>query len=221
VRRWSAAHPRHLPILILVNAKDGPLGPGSVQPLPFDTAAFDRLDAETHRVFTQRELITPDEVQGHYPTLRAAVLAGRWPTLERARGRCLFVLDEGAEKIAAYRGGRRSLEGRAMFVNVGEDSALASILVINDPVAERARIEKAVAAGFLVRTRADADTREARNNDTRRRETAFASGAQFVSTDYFDADPRFGSYRVRFADDVPTRINPVRVTGACRVIGLE
>ena len=37
----------------------------------------------------------------------------------------------------------------------------------------------------LVRTRADADTREARAGDTRRRDAAFASGAHFVSTDYY------------------------------------
>jgi len=219
VRSWSATHPRHLPILILINAKDDPRGPGSAQPLPFDEAAFDRLDSETRRVFRKNELITPDEVQGSYPTLRAAVLAGRWPTLEHARGRILFVLDEGPEKVAAYRGHRRSLEGRVMFTSVREDSPLASILVINDPVAEHARIAKAVAAGFLVRTRADADTREARNNDTSRREAAFTSGAQYVSTDYIDADPRFSNYRVQFADRVLARINPVRV--ACRNIALE
>jgi hypothetical protein len=215
MQRWSAAHPRHLPILILVNAKDGSFGGGSIRTLPFDEAAFDRLDAETRRVLGKKALITPDDVQGRYPTLREAVLAGRWPMLDRARGRFLFVLDEEPRKLAAYRGHRRSLEGRAMFVSVGEDSPLASILVINDPVAERARIAKAVGDGFVVRTRADADTREARTNDTRRRDAAFASGAQYVSTDYFDADARLSGYRVRFVNDVIARVNPVRVTGAC------
>jgi hypothetical protein len=221
LRSWSKAHPHHVPILILINAKDGPLGPGSVQPPPFDEAAFDRLDAQTRSVFARKELITPDEVQGKYPTLRAAVLARRWPTLEHARGRFLFVLDETPEKVAAYRGHRRSLEGRAMFVGTREDSALASILVIHDPVAERARIAKAVADGFIVRTRADADTREARNNDTSRREAAFASGAQYVSTDYFDSDPRFGTYHVRFSSNAPARFNPVRVSSACENSALE
>ncbi len=218
---WSAAHPRHVPILIVVNAKDGRLGPGSVQPLHFNTAAFDRLDAEIGRVFTKNELITPDSVQGRYATLRTAVLAGQWPTLERARGRFLFVLDESAEKVAAYRGQRHSLEGRAMFVSVGEESALASILVINDPVAEHARIAKVVAAGFIVRTRADADTREARNNDTSRREIAFASGAQYISTDYFDADSRFSSYQVRLPNDMRARANPLRAATVCRGLELE
>jgi hypothetical protein len=98
VQRWSKAHPRHVPILILINAKDGPLGPGSVPPS-----------------------------QGKYPTLRAAVLAGRWPTL-----------------------------------------------------------------------------------------VAFASGAQYISTDYFDPDPRFGGYQVRFAENGSARLNPVRAATACK-----
>lgn len=221
MRQWSAAHPRHVPILILVNAKDGPVGPGAAQPPRFDATAFDRLDAEIRRVFDGKKLITPDEVQGRYPTLRAAVLDSQWPALERARGRFLFVLDEEPRKITAYQGRRRSLEGRVMFVSVKEDSELASILVINDPVAERARIERAVRAGFVVRTRADADTREARSNNTSRRDAAFASGAQYVSTDYFDADRRIGSYQVRFADDRSVRFNPIRVTRACGSVALE
>lgn len=221
LQRWSRAHPRHLPILILVNAKDDRLGPGSAQPLRFDTATFDRLDAQTRQVFGADELITPDDVQGHYATLRDAVLAGQWPTLEHARGRFLFVLDEGAQKISAYRGRRRSLEGRVMFVGAPESSPVAGILVLNDPIAERERITRAVAAGFLVRTRADADTREARSNDTGRREAALASGAQFVSTDYFDADARFGSYQVRFSDGALARGNPVRGVVGCRGVGLE
>ena len=40
----------------------------------------------------------------------------------------------------------------------------------------------------------DADTREARLNDTARQVAAFASGAQFVSTDYMTPDTRFSPY---------------------------
>ena len=54
----------------------------------------------------------------------------------------------------------------------------AAIFVINDPLAEGERIRHLVAQGYLVRTRADADTEEARRNDTWRRDAAaFASGA--------------------------------------------
>jgi len=221
IRDWSAAHPRHVPIMILINAKDGKLGPGSVAALKFDEAAFDRLDAEIRSVFKPKQLITPDGIQGAFPTPRDAARAGHWPTLGQARGRILFALDESDDKIALYRGARKSLEGRAMFATTREDSPAAGYITLNDPLADQERIKTAVAAGLLVRTRADADTFEARRNDTARREAAFASGAQFVSTDYFEPDPRFGPYRVRFDDGAIARCNPVRAAAKCAGIPIE
>jgi hypothetical protein len=207
--------------MILINAKDGKLGPGSPPALKFDTAAFDRLDAEVRSVFKPAQLITPDEVQGRYATLRGATSAGNWPTLGKARGRVLFVLDESDDKIAVYRGTRKSLEGRAMFATIKEDSPAAAYITLNDPRADQARIQAAVGAGLLVRTRADADTAEARRNETQRREGAFASGAQYVSTDYFEPDPRFGPYRVRFDDGAIAHCNPVRAAAKCAGIPIE
>lgn len=221
IRDWSVAHPQHVPIAILINAKDGKLGPGSVPALKFDAAAFDRLDAEIRRVFRPAQLITPDDVQGRLTTLGAAVRANRWPTLGQARGRVLFLLDESADKVAAYRGARRSLAGRVMFASIAEDSPAAGYITLNDPIAEQARIRADVAAGLLVRTRADADTVEARRNDTRRRDAAFTSGAQIVSTDYFEPDPRFGPYRVRFDDGAIARCNPVRAAQKCAGVPIE
>lgn len=210
VRDWSHAHPRHVPIMLLINAKDGHGGPGAAAPLAFTAAAFDALDAEIRTVLAARDLITPDEVQGDHPTLRDAVRAGQWPSLGQARGRLFFVLDEGPAKVALYRGARRSLEGRAMFVNTDEDSPAAAYLTLNDPQREAARIASDVAAGYMVRTRADADTLEARRNDARRREAAFASGAQYISTDYLAPDPRLGNYQVRLTGGGVARCNPRR-----------
>ncbi|WP_211212317.1 phosphatidylinositol-specific phospholipase C1-like protein [Rudaea cellulosilytica] len=221
IRDWSTAHPRHAPITILINAKDGKLGPGSVAALKFDEAAFDRLDAEIRSVFQPAQLITPGDIQGKFPTLRDAARAGHWPTLGQARGRILFALDESDDKIALYRGARKSLEGRAMFATVKEDSPAAGYITLNDPIADQGRIRTAVSAGLLVRTRADADTFEARRNDTARREAAFASGAQFVSTDYFEPDPRFGPYRVRFDGGAIARCNPVRAAAKCAGVPIE
>ena len=50
----------------------------------------------------------------------------------------------------------------------------------------------------MVRTRADADTVEAREGLTQRRDRAFASGAQAISTDYYlEANPFATDYRVQ------------------------
>lgn len=217
VRTWSRAHPDHTPILILINAKDGePSMPGGTAPLAFDTAAFDALDAEVRSVFSEAELITPDQVQGKRATLREAVLTDGWPTLAQARGKIFFALDESPDKVALYRGARRSLEGRAMFVNTDEQSPAAAYLTLNDPIAEKDRIAAAVKAGFIVRTRADADTWAARRNDAAQRQAALSSGAQYVSIDYLWPDPRFaGGYSVRLENGAVAICNPLRAKEKC------
>lgn len=220
VRAWSLAHPRHLPIVILINAKDGAAAPGAVQPLAFDAAAFDALDAEIRSIFPAGSLVEPSQVQGDHPSIRQAIRGNGWPTLAQARGRVLFVLDESPAKVALFQS--RQSRNKAMFVNSPRESDDdAAYLTLNDPVREAARIAAAVGNGYLIRTRADADTREARRNDTRRREAALASGAQIVSTDYIEPEPRFGDYQVRLPGDAIARCNPRRTASRCAGLAIE
>ncbi len=221
LKAWSQAHPDHVPILVTLNAKDDSIPmPDSVTPLKFDTAAFDALDAELLSVFSHDELVTPDQVQGGAPTLRDGVLAHGWPSLGETRGKFVFALDESGAKAAAYVGGRKSLEGRAMFVTVPEDSPAAAFLVLNE-TADNPRIAADVAKNFLVRTRADADTVEARSNTTARRDAALASGAQYVSTDYMRPDTRFGPYQARMPGGVIAACNPQRRPERCAGLPVE
>jgi hypothetical protein len=217
IRGWSARHPRHVPILLMFNAKDEQnAARGGIDALPFDEAAYDALDAEIRSVMAPGKLIVPDDVQGRYPTLREAVLANNWPLLDAARGKFLFALDEPPAKVAVYRGARRSLEGRVFFINTDEASPAAAYLTLNDPVRDADRIRRDVAAGFLVRTRADANTHEARANNIVPRDTALAGGAQYVSTDYLWPDPRFpGGYHVALPGGLTARCNPVRRPKGC------
>lgn len=211
IRAWSLANPEHVPILILLNLKEGGLSwPGAVQAPAFDAAAMDRIDAEIRQVFPEEALVTPDQVQGRHATLREAVGAGGWPRLAAARGRVMFACDCPPAQVAVYRGERRSLEGRAAFVNVEETSPAAAYITLNHPVEDAGRIRTAVEAGLIVRTRADADTWEARKGDRTRQAAALASGAHYVSTDYMEPDPRFGPYSVELPGGGAARPNPVR-----------
>jgi len=72
-----------------------------------------------------------------------------------------------------------------MFPNVAEQDPDAAFFIMNDPKGEGEKIKERVKAGFMVRTRADADTREARTQDYSRLTAAIASGAQVISTDYY------------------------------------
>lgn len=211
VRAWSRAHPQHVPILILLNLKeDGISRPGAVKPLIFDAQAMDLIDSDIRAVFPAETLITPGGVQGRHATLREAVAAGAWPKLGAARGKVMVALDCPPDQVARYRGDRRVLEGRAAFVNTEETSPAAAYITLNEPQELSARITAAVRAGLIVRTRADADTYEARANDTRRQAQAFASGAQYVSTDYMTPDRRFGPYVTRLPTGGTARVTPVR-----------
>ncbi len=223
VRAWSDAHRDHAPILIMMNAKDGAASiPGGVVPLAFTEKLYDDLDAEIRSVFGDDRLITPDQVQGKAKTLREGVLAGGWPKLGAARGKVFFALDESPEKVAVYRGKRASLEGRAVFINTDEASPAAAYLTLNDPIGQKDRIAAAVKAGFIVRTRADADTWAARKNDVAQRTAALTSGAQYVSTDYMWADPRLpGGYTVRLTGGDVAVCNPVRAAKACNGLAIE
>ena len=82
-------------------------------------------------------------------------------------------------------------------------------------------IQAMVRRGFLVRTRADIGTRESRANDPRRRDKAFASGAQFISTDYPESNPRFSDYRVRFERGIVVRTNPLNGDPTLAGVDLE
>ncbi|MET0274120.1 MAG: phosphatidylinositol-specific phospholipase C1-like protein [Phenylobacterium sp.] len=198
VRAWSKAHPDHVPLLIIMNLKEGKVPiPGSVVAPLFDAAGMDSIDREIRSVFSEAELITPDKVQGKHATLREAVAAGAWPTLKAARGKVMFAMDVPPGQAARYRGARKVLEGRVAFINTDEASPAAGYITLNEPVELSARIQAAVKAGLIVRTRADADTWEARAGTTARRDAAFASGAQYVSTDYMRPDARFGPYEAR------------------------
>lgn len=205
VRDWSKAHPWHAPTMISLNAKDSAGGPGAAPALPFDAVAFEALDAEIRSVFADGQLFQPAQLRGRYRTLREGVRDRGRPTLGRMRGKVFLVLDETPAKRALYRSRRTA---PAMFLasdRIEDDTAIA---ILNDPIAQRDDIAMARKAGLLVRTRADADTREARADDTQRRDAAFASGAQFVSTDYPRPDPRWPTYRVEFPEGGYLRCHP-------------
>ena len=211
LREWSEAHPRHLPIAVTMNAKTGgPNRSGSARTLPFDREAFDAWDAEIRSALPPDKLLTPDDVRADFSTLEAAVLAHAWPTIGEARGRFLFVLDETGEKLETYVRGHPSLAGRMMFVNAREGRPEAAFRIVNEPIRDFHYIRKLVRAGYLVRTRADANTREAREGDYTKMKAALASGAHFISTDYYLPNPAFGTgYQVKLPGNRPGRWNPL------------
>jgi thiamine monophosphate kinase len=71
-------------------------------------------------------------------------------------------------------------------------------------------IKDLVAKGYIIRTRADSDTREARLNDKSSFMAACNSGAQIITTDYYRKSTHFKSdYEISFEGKKYCRLNPL------------
>lgn len=208
---WSRRNAGHLPVVVTMNLNDkaAPF-PNATRPAPFDAAALDNLDAAIREGIGKERLITPDSVRGEHETLEAAVRQDGWPLIDDVRGRFLWVIDERGAKRSSYLAGHPSLRGRVLFTTSDPGNPESAVLVVNDPVREGETIRRRVREGYLVRTRADAETAEARAGDRTRFEAAQESGAQVLSTDYPLPDERLGTgYSVSFEGGGYARRNPV------------
>lgn len=218
IKAWSDANPNHLPLTVLVETKDeeipDPVDLGFTIPLPFGIDALNRVDAEIRSVFSEEQLILPDHVRGDFSTLEMAVLNNGWPTLSMARGRIMFALDNGGTIRDTYIEGFPSLAGRVLFTDSPPGTAEAAFMKKNNPLGEPGEIEALVSQGYIVRTRADSDTQQSRDNDTTQRDAAFASGAHFVSTDYPVPNLEFSEYQVTMPGGGIARCNPIN-PGTC------
>ena len=209
VRVWSRANPSHCPVLILIEVKQESIGQEFTQPHRFGPAEYNAIDSEILSVFQPHDVLKPDDIRGELMTLREAVTTRGWPLLDDVRGKVVFALDNEDEARDAYLEGHPSLRNRLLFVSVDATHQAAAFMKINNCVGEFDKIQRAVQAGFLVRTRADSGTKESRLNESNCRDRALASGAQFVSTDYPEPDRRFSTYQVRFKNQLVARGNPV------------
>jgi hypothetical protein len=213
VAAWSEANPGHLPFAVLVEAKSD-----ATYAEPFTAASFDALDEEIRSVFGEDQILTPDDVRGDGATLEEAVLEDGWPTLEESQGQVLFMLDNEGEERDAYLEGHPSLEGRVLFASGEPGDDYAAFMKRNDSVEQEDEIRGLIEDGYLVRTRADEPTVQARTGDTTLLDAALASGATWVSTDFPvpGLADRYGSdYVAQLPDGVVARCNPVSAPDDC------
>jgi hypothetical protein len=229
VRDWSAANPRHVPLLILLELKQSEpavVGIGGVVAPPWDGAALDALDAEIRSVFGEEQLITPDDIRRPRLSLEQSVLRHGWPRLRDSRGKVAFLLDNDPGPIRdAYRAGRPNLEGRVLFTNSRRGLPDAAFIKRNEPRgANTAEIQELVRAGYLVRTRSDVPLSTVLSGDTTQLQAALESGAQVVSTD-FPVPGMAARYGSDYFAALPTggvaRCNPVNARTNCRDARLE
>ncbi|MEJ6694896.1 MAG: Ca2+-dependent phosphoinositide-specific phospholipase C [Chitinophagales bacterium] len=219
IKSWSDQFPDHIPLFILLELSEKTVNStlpnvGFTQPESWNNqAALNSIEQEILSVFSREEIILPDDIRSNYNTLNEAVLNDNWPTIAESRGKIVFLLNNQGITTQIYTSGAPSLENKLLFTNGVPGDADAAFLLRNSISASLSEINQLAAQGYMIRTRVDAGTYEARSNDYSSWLLALQSGAHFLSTDYYKPDAREGdgewsSYSVRF-DNGLYRSNPV------------
>ena len=214
VRKWSDAHPRHLPISFLFELKKDGVGlDPSIR--PFDAPSLDRLDELLRSVFPTARCITPDDIRGTAATLREAVEKTGWPTLAASRGKVFFILHDNGKLRDFYTQRHPSLRGRAMFVRSDETRNDARRVGARRPpqrgdsAAGQRRLFHPHPCGRRSAYRPARQTLASRSRAGQR--------AQIVSTDFPAGEPQSRTgYIVEFAKSARARVNPVNGPEALR-----
>jgi hypothetical protein len=218
---WSNQHPEHVPLFILLELKEDAESPELTQPIRFGEKELAALEGEIASVIPRDKILAPDDVRHDERSLPEALHKYGWPRLDSVRGKIMFGMDNESAVRDLYLQGHPALEGRLVFVSVPVTNSAAAWMKMNDPVHDFDVIQQLVKSGFLVRTRADADTKQSRANDPTQRNKAFASGAQFISTDYREPNLSFSTYSVQFESGIVARINPVSGNPSLGGVDLE
>jgi len=227
IETWSAANPNHLPIVVLLELKAQSVPEAAAEeglvldidlpwavPIPTTAEVLASLDDEVRSVLPAERLLEPDEVRGDAATLADAVEGIGWPELADSRGQIVVVLNNDSDQRDLYIADTPVLEGRPMFTSSTPGAPDAAFLRFDNP--DDPGLNEAAAAGYLIRTRTDSPTVDARDNDTTSRETALASGAHFLSTDYYEPSTHFESpYVVTLPDGDVARCNPLTAPPSC------
>ena len=220
---WSLANPGHIPIQVHIEPKKSNRPPvaGAYNPIVVEQLGREgivRLTEEILSVIPRTHIVTPDDVRGDAETLKQAISKTGWPTMRDLKGKIMLSLFHPGEVTNHYIDAYPNLAGGLFFVNDDDAySAVDTIKMFNKPHKPKhyGNIKSTIAKGYLAYTRSDANTVEARNNEVRRRNKAFNSGAHFISTDYPFPDYRFSDYNVQFENGKYVRCNPKTFSGEC------
>jgi hypothetical protein len=200
LKKWSNNHPDHSPLFVNIEAKGNNPGDeskflrklGFRKAIPFDSLAYEKLDEEIFSVLSTENIFSPRDLKGTYSSIHNRLQKENWPFLQECLGKIIFIL-EGSNKHLY----RQNNFDRPMFVYGNPNDVNTAFVLQNDPVGKELEILE-MTKKFIVRTRSDAGTIEARKNDYTRFHSAWKSGAQIISTDYYMPDLRFSNYQIKF-----------------------
>ncbi|MBR3835886.1 MAG: hypothetical protein IKJ69_03750 [Clostridia bacterium] len=180
VKMWSDANPRHLPITVIIEPKKFYLLDSGMRFFNMEHARV--LDDLLRDVFGEK-LLTPADMMGDYPSLKAMREADGWLPLEECAGKVVVLLHD-TTVTGKYIKQDETIKSQAMFPMLryrDRDKNYASFLIVNKPkdIAKYSQ-ELIFDKNLIVRTRVD--TYGSYNDEDRI--LTLESGAQILSTDY-------------------------------------
>lgn len=204
---WSRANPDHLPLFINVEAKGNAMGDesgflrfiGFQRAIKYDSCIYSLLNDELTSFVPEDQLLKPSEIKMGYNSIRERIEKAGWPTVGEMRGKLFFILEGNNDEWYA----RQLNRGKdfPMFVYGSTDDKMSLFVKRNDPIGNESEILE-LTKDFIVRTRSDVGTLEARSNDEGRKKAAIESGAQIISTDYYRPDLQLSNFMIS-VDEIP------------------
>lgn len=201
---WSDNNPDHLPITIIIEPKSIFI---PLEDMKFFNVGYAQVFDKVLREALGEKLFTPEDMLRDYSSFGEMRAADDWCKVKDMLGKVLVLLHDGyvTEDYIAL---DPSIKTQAMFPMLRKnyiERECTSFLICNDPdelieISQEVIDEKRI----IVRTRADEFTRVTEE----RREQAFASGANIISTDYpVRTDLTADSYVVTFGGYTTVRVN--------------
>jgi len=202
LQSWSERNPMHCPIFINIEIKaTSPADLSSFlrflgfkRATKFTASTFNLLDSLVKSIFAPDQLFTPSQMKKNYSSIRERINKEGWPLLSDSRGKVFIILE--GDNIDLY----DNKGERPLFVYGDQADVNTLFLLRNDPIDNEIQINK-LTDEYIVRTRTDAGTLEARANNYERFNAALNSNAQILSTDYYKADPAIGNFVIRIGKE--------------------
>ena len=108
------------------------------------------------------------------------------------------------------------LRGATLFTAAKEPGDNEAVFIYtNEP---RKDISDLVQQGYIVRTRADGDTLQARVGSTELKDKAIKSGIQYISTYFINANEYFSDFKVLFPGEQLTLMIKKGISSYCKLI---
>lgn len=208
IKEWSDKNPNHIPVFINIETSSYTLRKesfflkllGFSKTIPFDSKVYEELDREILDVFplSTQKILTPAILRDTCKTVKQRLSNHGWPSLNSCLGKIIFVLE--GDNCGVYREELEKGKNKPMFVYGSPNDKSTAFLLRNHSMGHEEEMSE-LSKIYILRTRSDAGTLEARENNYNRFESCLKSQAQIISTDYYKSDVRFGDFCIKFPNN--------------------